>query len=125
MKKCLFFAAVILSSQVHAQISNPCQPNNDYDVLPNSYNNFINSAAISWAGQAEGNADVAFGDHKFDKYSNIYDYLIAGQKSGKVKSYVTQVWDPGAFSGDKPNIKNKSDFYIEVDKHYGRKGASY
>jgi hypothetical protein len=122
MKQCLLFVAVILSSQLHAQVSNPCQPDNDYDVFPNIYNSFINGPAISWAGQAEGNADVAFGDHKFDKYPNIYDYIIAAQKSGKIKSYITGVWDPTAFAKHK---HHKSDFYVEVNKHYSRKGPSY
>jgi hypothetical protein len=128
MKQYLFIFAVMLTTQIHAQVATPCQPNNDYDVYPNSYNSFINGPAISWAGQAEGNADVAFGDHKFDKYTNIYDYIIAAQKSGKVKSYITRVWDPAVLSGtgnDKPKAKNNNEFYIEVNKHYGRKGPSY
>jgi hypothetical protein len=128
MKQYLLFVAIILSSSVHAQVANPCALNNDYDVFPNSYNSFINSPAISWAGQAEGNADVAFGDHQFNKYTNIYDYIIAAQKSGKIKSYITRVWDPGAFADNNPikqKAKNKNEFYLEVNKHYGRKGPSY
>jgi len=119
MKQYLLLFAVIITTQLHAQNPTPCQPNNDYDVFPNSYNSFINGPGISWAGQAEDIANVTFTDHKFGKYSNIYDYIIAAQKSGKIKSYVTQAWDPGTLSGDKPKIKNKNDFYIEVDKHYG------